>query len=55
MFGAGCALAYVNYNPQLRDKLKQRSGLIMNNVMQFVLQEKKIFKQMIDEIIRPKK
>jgi len=52
--GAGCALTYANYNPQLRDNLKKRS-VIMNEVIQFVWQEKKTFKQRIDEIIPPKK
>jgi len=52
--GAGCALTYANYNPQLRDNLKKRSA-IMNEVIQFVWQEKKTFRQRIDEIIPPKK
>lgn len=52
--GAGCVLTYANYNPQLRDNLKKRST-IMNEVIQFVWQEKKTFKQRIEEIIPPKK
>jgi len=57
MFGSvyGCALEYYDkYNPQPRDNLQKRS-ILMDNVIQFVRQEKKTFKQRIDEIIHPKK
>ena len=50
LVGVGCSLTYANYNPKLRDDLKQRSTL-MNEVIQFMWQEKKTFKQKIDEII----
>ncbi|CAI6357422.1 unnamed protein product [Macrosiphum euphorbiae] len=53
VFGIGCALTYVNYNPQLRDNLKKQSA-ILDEVIQFLWQEKKTFKQRIDEIIPPK-
>jgi len=53
IFGIGFALTYANYNPQLRDNLKKQSA-IMDEVIQFLWQEKKTFKQRIDEIIRPK-
>jgi len=52
--GIGCAITYVNYNPQLRDNLKKQSA-IMDEAIQFLWQEKKTFKQRIDEIIHPKK
>ncbi|KAL4103641.1 hypothetical protein QTP88_018997 [Uroleucon formosanum] len=52
-FVIGCTLTYVNYNPQLRDNLKKQSA-IMDGVIQFLWQEKKTFKQRIDEIIPPK-
>lgn len=54
VFGYGCGSVYANYNQQPRDKLEQRSSL-MDDVIQFLRQEKETLKQRIDKIIDPKK